>query len=741
MSRPGGKKRPASAPAPPAARQAPRNWQRRTSALGLTVALVAGAAAVAWIFFRHTAPAPRDGAPAPATASPPGPPPSGSSRPDILLVTIDTLRADVVGAYGGEAVTPNLDRLAANGVKFDFAHAHNVLTLPSHTNILTGRLPFVHGVRDNSGFRLDPGVPTAASLLRDAGYATAAFVGAVPLDRQFGLDRGFDVYDDHYQGVPLSGAPADFALAERRAEAVVEVALSWLRNRSSSAPWFCWVHLFDPHSPYQPPQRFRDMFPDKLYVAEVSYADSALTPLLDLVAGTGRPTLTIVTGDHGESLGDHREATHGIFAYESTLHVPLIVHGAGVSEQGARIATPAGHVDILPTLLEAAGLPPLAEAPGASLFRLPADRPIYFEALSIALNRGWAPIRGILRGSKKAIELPEPELYDLETDPRETMNLAGERPSDYAALIADLRGLAGELALPAQGKEDPELLKKLQALGYVSGSAPRKDTFGVEDDPKRLIHLHEAYQRGVQLYQQGDKDGAMKAYRGILDERPEMLVASMNLAFIEREMGNLTAAIQTLEDAIEAGSASLSAYSFLATYLTEAGRAKDAVALLDGVLGSQQPDAQALNALGLALGTLGQAEAAVTRFRQVLALDPDDATAYQNIGTVFLQQGDLTGAREHLRRAIQLDATLARAYVGLGVVEASSNNPGGAVDHWKRAVALDNSQYDAIFNLAIMLDRQDRKDEAAQYWKLFLDKAPPDLYGADLERARQRLGS
>jgi arylsulfatase A-like enzyme len=383
---------------------------------------------------------------------------------NVLLITIDTLRADALGCYGGPAATPALDRLAAEGVRFDFAHAHAVITLTSHASILTGQYPFQHGLRDNSGYRLPPGSRTAATLLQRAGYATAAFIGAFPLHSRFGLNTGFDRYDDHFGE---GAGPADFSMPERPATSVVALAREWLAGRTKDAdkgqagskPWFVWVHVFDPHAPYRPPPPFDVQYASQPYYGEVAATDAALAPLLEDVRASAKPTLVIVTGDHGEGLGDHGEQAHGIFAYESTLRIPLIVaqlggsassrsaaSGSGPARKGEVSPVAARHVDILPTILDAIGQPVPADLPGRTL--LPAGervagaapRPMYFEAMAGMLDHGWAPLTGVLSGRDKFIDLPIAERFDLSIDPVERTNLAGRAPDRDRVLAAVLAG-------------------------------------------------------------------------------------------------------------------------------------------------------------------------------------------------------------------------------------------------------------------------------------------------------------
>ena len=359
------------------------------------------------------------------------------SRSNVLLVTIDTLRADVLSSYGGPAPTPTLDALAARGARFTFAHAPSVLTLPSHTTILTGRYPYEHGVRDNSGYRVRANESTMATRLKSLGFATGAFVGAFPLERRFGLDVGFDVYDDRVGEV---GSAANFSQTERRADEVVNVATQWIDHQTG--PWFAWVHVFDPHAPYKPPPEWLARYPSQPYLGEVAWTDFALARLFDRLATLPQPTLVIVTADHGEALGDHGEATHGVFAYESTLRVPLIVslvdpRNRAVRVRGVVIDAPVRHVDLVPTVLDLVGAPPDATLPGSSLRDVIAgrggpDRPLYFEALMTNLARGWAPLRGVLAGREKYVDLPIAELYDLAADPGESRNLASGAPSARA---------------------------------------------------------------------------------------------------------------------------------------------------------------------------------------------------------------------------------------------------------------------------------------------------------------------
>jgi len=674
---------------------------------------------------------------------------------NVLLITIDTLRADAPGYAGGRAATPNLDRLAREGWSFDFAHAHSVVTLPSHASILTGLYPFAHGIRDNSGYRLPEGTPTLATWLRGRGYATAAFVGAFPLDARFGLGAGFDTYDDRY---PSAGRASELLMPERPANQVVEAAAGWIRQQTGR--WFAWAHVFDPHAPYQAPAPFRQQYATDPYAGEVAWVDHALGPLLELVRSGDRPALVIVTADHGEALGAHGEATHGLFAYEETLRVPLIVAatdaggGSGTRPQSGSKARsnwgrspipPARHIDILPTIADSLGLPRPDGLPGVSL-RPGAERPpdarvaSYFESLTATLNRGWAPLTGVLLGHEKYIDLPIPELYDLGADPAEQDNRHDGQPQRVRALSALLDRLRQGARSQSRATEDRETRRRLEALGYVSAGAPARDRYTEDDDPKRLVALDQAVQRGVELFQQGNLEGARQAYSATIRQRPAMVTPYLHLAYLEWESGEPARAIQTLRSGLAAGAVNGEMQSQLGIYLAEAGSPPEAVRVLEAALKSEPGDIDALNGLGIALFRSGRTADAERAFRSALERDPTDVTAWQNLGTLALSTGDLPGARRAFATALERDPSLVGALNGVGVVESRSGNTAAAIEAWRRVVALDPRHFDALYNLASSLVKTGQRDAARPYLRQFAATAPAAFYGEDLQRVRRWLG-
>jgi len=656
------------------------------------------------------------------------------------------MRADALGCYGGSAETPNLDALAAEGVRFDFAHAHAVMTLPSHASILSGLYPHQHGVRDNIGFRVAPGTVTAATLLKAAGYSTAAFIAGYPLDSQFGLDRGFDLYDDRLDDV---GQTSEFVLAERKADAVVRSAVAWLGERRSR--WFAWVHVFDPHAPYAPPEPYATRYRTNPYAGEVAFVDGALGPLLDKVrAAADRPTLVIVTGDHGEGLGDHGEQSHGLFAYEATLRIPLLVAQVGgparTGKQGGagRISpVPVQHVDILPTILDGLGLPALSASRGESLLgEIPdADtRASYFEALSASLNRGWAPLTGVLVGRDKYIDLPIEELYDIASDPAESRNGADARATLRRTLRARLASFGPSAPGPRQA-EDSETAARLRALGYTSGSpAVRTKPYAEDDDPKRLIQLDQEMHRGLELSQAGRMREAEAVFRSLAARRPDMSLSHLHLAFVLWEQGRAEEAIAALRHARTEVAGASEVDWRLGMYLAETGQVKEAIPLLE--VESARPDAgvDVLNALGIAYDRAGRSSAALATFQKALAIDARNAMVWQNIGSVHLHAGNLEGARQAFSQSLQANPRWAGSYTGLGVVEMESRKRQAAIEAWKKAVELNPAEFDALFNLATELINDGQNAAARPLVQQFVATAPPAVYAKDIARLRAWLG-
>jgi Flp pilus assembly protein TadD len=617
-----------------------------------------------------------------------------------------------------------------------------VVTLPSHANLLSGRYPLEHGVRDNTGFRLPEATPTFATLLHEYGFRTGAFVSAFPLDARFGLARGFDVYDDRIGGGEWH---ASFTMPERSGARTVAEAVRWL-GPPGGRQSFAFVHLYEPHFPYAPPEPFASRFRDAPYQGEVAAADAALGLLLQPILNAGRAarTLVVLTSDHGEALGEHGELTHGVFAYEATLHVPLVLWAPGLLPPRV-VDAPVRHVDVLPTVLDLLGVDPPPALDGRSVRPLLVGRtveaqPSYFEALSSSLNRGWAPLHGVAESGLKYIDLPIPELYDLRADPGETRNLVPSRPDDVGRLRGRLARLREGDKLIARVAESQEAVERLRALGYATGAAGPKATSGASDDPKNLVALDRMMDQMFGLFHAGDVGRALEVGRELVRRRPGMEVAHLQVAYLERSRGDLPAAIAALRRAVALRPTDTTAVSLLGTYLTEAGRASEAVTFLEPHVKAEGPDLDVLTAYGVALAATGRRREALAVFERARAEHPTNAMVLVNVGTVLLMGGDVAGARQAFEAALDVDPDVARAHNSLGVIAAREGRLPEAVEHWKRAAELNPEDYQTLFNLGSTLWGAGRREEARRYLEAYLRAAPSALEGRDIARVRALLG-
>jgi arylsulfatase A-like enzyme/Flp pilus assembly protein TadD len=668
-----------------------------------------------------------------------GPAASTDSKPveNVLLITVDTLRFDALGFSGQRpSTTPTLDRLAATGRVFTNAHAHSVMTLPSHTSILTGLYPYEHRVRDNAGFYLSDQIPTLASQLRAAGFSTAAFVGAYPLDSRFGLDQGFEVYDDSY------GARAHdqvFVHSERPGHEVVSAALAWWRQAAPKRR-FLWIHLFEPHAPYEPPEALADSFEDNPYLGEVAAADAYLAPLLEpFLAGKEPATLIIFTSDHGESLGEHGEATHGLFAYESTLRVPLVLWGPGVA--AGEDSRPARHIDLAPTVLESVDSEVPTELPGRSL--LPgggaddasADGS-YFESLSTNFTLGWAPLRGVIKDGKKFIDLPLPELYDLRDDPREQSNLIQEERRT-AQQLRDL--IPSQSAWPPAADDVPsEEVSRLRSLGYLTSRTARKDRYTEADDPKNLVELDHKINRVSELYVSGSIDEAIRLAYEISAARPDMPLPYSFLATMLVQKGSLQEALEVMQTARERGAAQPDLLKQLGLTLVWAGRPQEAVEVL-GPLAESSNDPTARSHLAAAQAALGHSDEAMQLLEEVLRQHPDHAPAHDTKAYIALQRGDFPVARDAAQQAIAIDPQLASSWNNLGVALYNLGQSVPALEAWRRSLELNPQDYDTLFNYALIATEARKLTEARAALARFITNAPSPFYDPQRQQAREML--
>ncbi|HEV2424968.1 MAG TPA: sulfatase-like hydrolase/transferase [Terriglobia bacterium] len=622
---------------------------------------------------------------------------AGAPPVPVILISIDTLRADHLSCYGYRNLkTPAIDELAAKGTLFSQASSQIPVTLPSHLSLFTSTYPFANGIEEN-GERVPPGLTTLASVLESHGYATAAFIGGYFLAREFGLDQGFGLYDSPFSG-HMEGSGAAAAL-KRPAGEVLADARQWLGSHSSpsAAPFFVFIHLFDLHHPYTEPESFRAQHPASEYDAELAYTDSRLGEFWQFLKDRGlfSRSLIVLTADHGESLGDHGESTHGYFIYQSTLRVPLIIHwpvqgsgadqGTGVRDQGpgsvpvppvrrSRVDEPAGLIDVVPTILQFLDLaqPPSFQgkslldllAPGAS----PAPREVYSESLYAHDKFGWAPLRSLRAGDFKYIDAPEPELYSLASDPGEQHNLISDHAAVARALrtrLLDLRKrFAGE-GVPAPAEISPEALANLHALGYLGFSTAYagKDTTG--PDPKSRLAEYRLYLHALELSQTGHVSEAVAMFREILEEDNQNLPAHDDLADCYFQVHRLYDAAGELRAALALDPHDVRAEELLGSVWLEAGDKPRARAEFERLLRFAPRDYTAHLGLGLLDADAGHLDDAARDFQAALETRPDSAEAHDRLGETYVKKGDYGAAVREFRKALELSPGLASARASL----------------------------------------------------------------------------
>jgi len=655
-----------------------------------------------------------------------------SAVENIVLITVDTLRADRVSFYSERYLqTPNMDQLARRSQVFMRAFAHNPVTLPSHVNILTGTTPPFHGISDNAGFILEDRFLTIAEVLQEKDFATGAFIGAFPLDSRFGLAQGFDIYDDSYG----TKSPLEFFFVERRAEEVISPAIEWLDGQDDR--WFCWVHVFDPHQPYLPPKSYFDIYQDDPYSGEVAYVDDQLGRLFDFLEEKGflENTAVILTSDHGEGLGDHGEQTHSYFAYNTTIHVPLILYIPGYAPK--QYQTNVSHVDIFPTICSLIGQKTPKNVQGKSLLELiernqSEDRQIYFESMTPYLNRGWAPLKGFIKGNLKYIHQPIEEVYDLGKDFQENSNLSKDH--DLAGLKNNLRSLedslSGDVITTRTRDISSETQEKLRSLGYLVGSSSsRKTKFTEKDDLKTLLPLQTKMLHAVALHHTGQTEKGIELLKEVISDNPSFPIAFTNLATIYQETGQRGKAVQALREGLAINQDHVGLMSRLGILLSETKQVDEAISLLKRCTEIEDFNPEYWNYLGIAYYRKAQFQPALDVFQKAISLDDDYALAYNNIGNIYLalylKTNDWklhTTAVRNFKLAIEKDAKLASAYNGLGTAYSRSGRIDEAITLWKQSLEFSPSYAFPLYNLGVALLKKGDKAEALKYFQIYKNK-------------------
>ena len=698
---------------------------------------------------------------------------SRASDLNLVVITLDTTRWDRLGAYGDTtAATPNLDRLASEGVLFEEAIAAAPLTLPAHSTIFTGLLPPRHGVRDNGGYVLGDSHVTLASLLKKGGWGTGAFVGAFVLDSKWGLNQGFDTYVDKFDlSTYKSISLGDVA---RRAGDVVDNAMPWL-EANGSGRFFAWLHFYDAHSPYDPPEPFRSRFREQPYAGEIAYVDYQIGRVLQWLEAKGlmERTIVLAIGDHGESLNEHGEGTHGLFIYDATTRVPFIVRAPYDTMRGRRVRGAVRSEDVTPTLLDLLGQRQPDGLQGRSLAPLMTgattdlNLDAYTESLYARNHYGWSELKALRSGRFKYIETTRPELYDLERDPGERQNLYDERRQLAERMALELARL-GEEGSGGGGPSavDPETRERLAALGYIGSftHAPTKaggtrpdakdkiDIFNLmtaaqenngkgepDDAIKRLTRvvtqdpdiLDAWIMLGNEYFRKRELTRALEHYRRALQINPDYDLATINLANVYRAMGDYDAAVLGYERYLEKDPKNAWVRYQLGELYVDLERLDNAEVAFQQALADDMRVASARNALGVVAFKRGDLGLAEQHIRAALQQKPDVRLAHYNLALIAEQRGEFQSAIELYQKEIDTQANAYKAAFNLGRLYEHLGNPAAQEAAFRKAIEINPRFAEGYFYLAkLYLDQGSRLDEAITLARRGLDVGPESQYAA-----------
>ena len=638
---------------------------------------------------------------------------------NLLVITLDTTRADRLGAYGFHDIeTPTLDRLAAEGVLFDQASTAAPLTLPSHSSIFTSLYPPEHGVRDNGGFFLAPSHQTLATLLKQRGFQTGAVVGAYVLDGKWGLNQGFDTYVDDFD---LSKMTGGFGIGDvkRTGGEVVDRALPWL-EKVKDRRFFAWLHFYDAHSPYESPEPFKSRYEAHPYSGAIAYVDSQVARVIGYLEQHGLldRTVVAVVGDHGEGLNQHQEGTHGFFIYQSTMRVPFIVRAPFAGTRGRRVADPVRTVDLFPTALDLLGIPAPKGIAGVSLVPLMTgarprlDLEVYAEALYPLHHYGWSDLRAWRAGQYKVIDAPRPELYDLDKDPDETTNLYDARKSVADTMIARLRSQENDdrskQASQPSPEVDPEARARLAALGYVgsfvatvSGPASKRA------DPKDKIELFNLMTGAREIAKDADSfDRVVSMLRKVVADDPNVIDAWFNLGNAHYKVGRFEEAIGYFSHALQLKPDYDLAVINMANAYRKLGRDEAALAGYEHYLTIDPKNAQVRYEIGEIYLDRGDEAKAEAQFKDALAIDPRTASARNALGALAFQRGDVPTAEREIRAALALKPDVRLAHYNLALIAEQRGDLATAEAEYTRELELHAASYKAAFNLSLLYERQ-----------------------------------
>ena len=672
-----------------------------------------------------------------------------SAKPNVLLISIDTCRADHLSCYGFHRhTTPHIDALASHSTRFENAIAATPITLPSHATMLTGTIPPFHGVHDNADYRLADSHVTIAEILKEQGFATAAFISAIVMKSKYGLDQGFDLYNDHFdQSLETVTVP------HRRGDEVSKYALKWLEQHHRE-PFFLFLHYYDPHWEYQPPEPYASKYADDLYAGEIAYTDACIGQILTRFKELGvyDSTLIVITSDHGEMLGEHGEFTHQYFIYQGVLRVPLIIKQPG-QDQANVVKDFVGVVDLLPTICGRLNIEPPQTLQGRDLSayldhtKVPeAPAHIYCESL-FPTKYGANALLGLVTKQWKYIQTTRPELYDLINDPQETSNLASTQRLQAKVMQEQLRQMLdqwlGQSGERVSSSMDDETKAGLNSIGYV-GSARVKEDFAVDqnkDDPKDLVNFHVLYGHLQALQGREELDEAATLCRSMLQRRPGFALGHLAMGEIATAQGDVETARTHLLRAVEIDPDYLNARYNLANLYQSKGQLTEAVSQYLKTLEIDPGYAKAHNNLAEILRTQGKLDDAIQHYRLATQAEPGQAQAHYNWANVLQSMGKHEAAIQQYRQAIKSNSNYFQAYTNLGVALLKLSKTDEAIDHYQLALQIKPDHPQAHYNLANVLSGQGKFDQAiAHYQKAIEAKSDYAKAHFNLANALRRQG-
>jgi arylsulfatase A-like enzyme/predicted Zn-dependent protease len=658
----------------------------------------------------------------------------GSKEFNYILITVDTLRADHLHCYGFSSIeTPYTDLLASKGIKFEKCIAQTPLTLPSHASILTGTHPLFHGVRDNGGFLVPQELVTLAELFKDKGYETAAFVAAYVLDSKWGLNQGFDHYFDKFDLSRFK--KISLGNVQRPANEVIDESLSWLEEKKKEK-FFTWIHLYDPHTPYEPPPPYDSKYPGRPYIGEIAFTDSELGRLWKFLEKNNllENTFLIFASDHGESLGEHRESTHGFFVYQEGIHVPLIFVTPFEKLQQVSSSAVVSLVDIMPTMLEMAEIPVPSQVQGESLLPLffnpeKSHSYAYAETFYPRFHYGWSELKSFQNDRYKLIIAPDMELYDLEEDPDERKNLASSQKNLLAELKTEADSFIekfSENALEIDYKKmDEETREKLAALGYIGTFSDSSKLKGKKlANPKEKIDIFNQLSRAKEMGLEDQVEEAVEMIKGVIADDPDIIDAYFFLGNIYFKEGNYEEAAAYFMEALERRPDDAFTVINIANAYRKMGKLEEAEAFILDHLKRDIVDSQFYFLLGGIKVIQQKDDEAIKYYKQCLSINPSSSSSHNALAALYLNKDDLLNAEKHIHATFDLNPKLSNANYHLAQLLEKKGEITKAVDAYLKELEYSPNHYKASFNLSRLYRNLGQEEEELKYLHKTIDINP-----------------